>query len=498
MLAKSGPFSARFTYDALDGSLDLKRRLPMSLPGGPFGRLRKVSSGVISGLTEGSGMGRILVDGCDVVTLDEAGTVLEASRVAIDGDRIVAVGSDPLPEGFRPEERVDGSGKILLPGLFNAHCHSPMTFERGWAEDLPLDRWFNEKIWVAESALTEDDVYWGASLAACEMIRSGTVGFNDHYFHMDRVAQVVEASGLRASLTWCVFGIGADKEVGADLEGTLAFVDRWKDRAGARIRPILGPHSPYVCPPEFLQEVARHAKLRNLPVHIHAAESPEQQQRSLERHGKTPLAHIASTGLLDVPATIAHGLYLTSEEIELLARPHLTVARCPITYMKLAMGSTPATALLEQGVRVAVGTDGPGSNNDMDMLVATRMLALLEKQVTGDATAMPGEKALRCATRNGAIACGFPDSGSITAGAAADLILIDTRRPHLRPRHDLIANVVHGAHSGDVTEVMVAGRWLMKDSRLLTLDEEKILAEADTRARAMVKKSMQVVRAYQG
>ncbi|MGH2523855.1 MAG: amidohydrolase family protein, partial [Anaerolineales bacterium] len=212
---------------------------------------------------------KLLIKNVDAITLDEAGTILYGTNLAIEGKTIHAIGEVPQDFAEQADEVIDGYNHAAVPGFFNAHCHSPMTFERGWAEDLPLDRWFNERIWVAESALTRDDVYWGAALAACEMIRSGCVGFNDHYFYMDRVAEVVEQSGMKATLTWCQFGIGADKEVGADLNGTLAFIDRWQGGAGGRIRTVLGPHSPYVCPPEFLREVSALAKEHNLFLHIH-------------------------------------------------------------------------------------------------------------------------------------------------------------------------------------------------------------------------------------
>jgi len=371
-----------------------------------------------------------------------------------------------------------------------------MTFERGWAEDLPLDRWFNERIWVAESALTERDVRLGAELAACEQIRAGVVGFNDHYFHMDLVAETAAASGMKASLAWCVFGLGADKEIGADLDGTLRFVERWQGAAGGRIRTVLGPHSTYACPPEFLREIARLARSRGLAVHLHTAESAEQVARSQARHGATPIEQLADLGLLDGPCTLAHCLYLEPGDVALLARPHVTVARTPITYLKLAMGTNAVTPLLAAGVPLGLGTDGPGSNNDMDLLQAVRVFALIEKHVTGDATAVAGDLPLRLATRGGARACGFPESGVVAVGAPADLILVDTRRPHLRPRHDLVANVVHSAHAGDVTDVLCDGRWLLRGGALQTLDEERILAEADARARAMVSREMRVVREY--
>ena len=439
-------------------------------------------------------MSKTLISGCDVITLDREGRVLRDSSVAVDGTQIAAVGDVPLD--FEPTETIDGAGKVLLPAFFNAHCHSPMTFERGWAEDLPLDRWFNERIWVMESALTEEDVLWGARLAACEMIRAGTVGFNDHYFYMDRVAEVVVDSGMKASLAWCVFGQGKDKEVGADLRGTLEFIDRWRGKADGRVRPVLGPHSPYACPPEFLKEVAPEARRRELPLHIHASESKGQVEQSLELHGTTPVGCLNEYGLFDSPCTVAHCLFLTDDDVSRLANPNVTVARTPITYMKLAMGSNDAEALTKGGVRLALGTDGPGSNSDMNMLEVVRIFALLQKHVTLDAEVIAGDLPLRLAAQGSAHACGFPESGVIEAGAPADLVLIDFKRPHLRPRHNLVANTIHNAQPGDVTHVMCQGRWLLKDGELKTLDEERILAEAERRALSMVKKEMTVVREY--
>ena len=230
-------------------------------------------------------MTRTLIEHVDVVTLDAAGTVLRDVALAIDDNLLLAVGAAPI--GFQADQVIDGYNQVALPGFVNAHCHSPMTYERGWAEDLSFPRWLNEKIWVAESALTPDDVYWGAALAACEMIRSGVVAFNDHYFYMDRVAEVVEQAGLKAGLTWCVFGIGDDKEVGANLDGTLAFIDRWQGRADGRIKLLLGPHSPYICPPDFLARIARLAHERGLTIHLHVSESQEQVDNSLRAYGKT-------------------------------------------------------------------------------------------------------------------------------------------------------------------------------------------------------------------
>ena len=436
----------------------------------------------------------ILVKNVTALTLDEVGTLLPATNIAIEGRTIRAIGE--APADFKPDETIDGYNHLAVPGFFNAHCHAAMTFERGWAEDLPLDRWFNERIWVAELALTPDDVYWGAALAACEMIRSGCVGFNDHYFYMDRVAEVVERSGMKAALTWCQFGIGADKEVGADLAGSLAFIDRWQGGAGGRLRTVLGPHSPYVCPPEFLREMSTLAREHQVPLHIHLAELAEQTENSLRTYGLTPTAHLEACGLFDVPCVAAHALYLTPEDVAILAQHAVTVAHCPITYMKLAMGVGDLRPLLAAGVNVALGTDGAGSNSDMDMKAVVRFAPLLQKYQTRDAETLAGDLPLRMATANGARAMGFAESGVLAPGRPADLALFDLDQPHLYPRHNLVANLVHSARGSDVTHVIVDGRLIYRNRQLLTLDEERIMAEADRHAKRMVGQELKIVREY--
>lgn len=439
---------------------------------------------------------KTLIRNVTVLTLDPAGTLLENTNLALDGAHIAAIGE--VPPDFTPDEVIDGYNHLAVPGFFNAHCHAAMTFERGWAEDLPLDRWFNERIWVAESALTSDDVYWGAALAACEMLRSGCVGFNDHYFYMDRVAEVVEQSGMKATLTWCQFGIGADKEVGSDLNGTLGFIDRWQGQAGGRLRTVLGPHSPYLCPPGFLREVSALAREHQLPLHIHLAESPEQMENSLKAHGLTPTAHLAACGVFDVPCIAAHALYLTPDDVTILAAHGVTVAHCPITYMKLAMGIGDLQPLLDAGVNVALGTDGAGSNSDMDMKAAIRFAPLLQKYHTRNAEALPGDLPLRLATANGARAMGFPESGVLAPGRAADVVLFDLDQPHLYPRHNLVANLVHSARGSDVSHVWVDGRLLYREGEFLTLDVDRIMAEAERHALRMVGQDMKIVREYKG
>ncbi|NLX10068.1 MAG: amidohydrolase [Chloroflexi bacterium] len=432
----------------------------------------------------------------DAVTLDAEGTVRRDTDILIENGRITRIGT--VPDDTRADEVIDASGHVALPGFFNAHCHAPMTFERGWAEDLPFPRWLNEKIWIAESALTPDDVYWGAALAACEMIRSGTVGFNDHYFYMDRVAEVAAQSGLKAQLTWCVFGIGDDKEVGPGLDGTLDFIAQWQNAAEGRIHTCLGPHSPYVCPPDFLERIAALAQARGLAIHLHVAESQEQVENSRARHGKTPVEHLRDLGIFESRTVAAHCLALSESDRAILAEKQVYVARTPITYMKLAMPVNHVSDLHAAGITTALGSDGPASNATMDMWEIMRQQAWLEKYLRQDPEALPGDTVLRMATQHGAQAMGFDGSGVLAEGAPADLILVDFDRPHLRPRHDLIANLVHTGKGADVTHVIVDGKLLMRDRVLLTLDEERILYEAEQRAFRMVNQNMSRMREYQG
>jgi len=438
---------------------------------------------------------RILIEHVDVVALADGPRLRRDCSIAVDGSTIVGVGE--VPAQFVATERVDGQGCLAMPGFFNAHCHAPMTLERGLAEDLPFDRWLNEKIWVAESALTEEDVYWGAALAACEMIRAGIVGFADHYFWMDQVARLVEESGLKALLAWCFFGTGREHEVGhIDFETTRGFAQRWNHAAGGRIRTAIGPHSPYMCPPAVLRAAAAAAQALGIPVHLHLAESAGQVQTSRAKHGVSPVAHVAANGILDGPTIAAHCIAVDDDDVALLARPQVTVAHTPKTYLKLAMGVTPLARLQAAGVRIALGTDGPASNSDLNLLEVMRLTGLLQKAAAHDAAAMPVDRLLRMATADGAAALGFATSGQLVAGAAADLLLLDLSGPHWWPQHDLLAGVVYAAHPGDVRDVLVDGRWLMRDRQLLTLDEKKIRDEAQRRALRMVVAPQNQVRTY--
>jgi 5-methylthioadenosine/S-adenosylhomocysteine deaminase len=439
----------------------------------------------------------ILIEAITAITLDEQDHILYDVDIAIEDHTIAAIGE--APADFAPDEVIDGRERAALPGFFNAHTHAAMTLERGWAEDLPFERWLNEKIWVAESALEEEDVYWGAALACCEMIRAGIVGFADHYFWMHQVARAVEEAGMKANLAWCQFGIGAEHEVGeVTLEDTLRFVRDWHGKADGRIRCAIGPHSPYMCPLDFLGQVVEAAHDLGVGIHLHVSESQEQVDKSLADHGATPVAHLANLGVFDAPVAAAHCNVVSDDDIAILADKGVHVAHTPKTYLKLAMEMPPLPRLLAGGVDVALGTDGPASNSDLNMLEVLRITGLYHKQALGQPDALPRTHLLRLATQAGARAMGFEHSGTLAPGHPADLILLDTRAPHWFPRHDLAAGIVYAAHPSDVSHVIADGRLILRDGELLTLDEEHIRYEAERRAFRMVDTPMRQVRSYRG
>lgn len=441
-------------------------------------------------------MSRLLIENADILTLDGEDRILLQADLAIDGKTIVAVGQ--APAGFVADDKIDARDHVALPGFFNAHTHAAMTLQRGYAEDLDIARWFNERIWMMESALTEEDVYWGAALAACEMIRSGTVGFADHYFWMPQVMRVVAESGMKALLSWGVFGSDFAAEMGSTtLERTADFVSEFQNSANGRVKTILGPHSPYISSAKFLARTADMARQLGVGCHIHVAETREQLEKSLQEHGKTPVRYLADLGIFDNPSIAAHAIHITDEDIEILRDKRATVVQCVKTHMKLAMGTTRVPDLIKAGVNVALGTDGPASNNDLDMLEVTRLSALIQKHDRHDATLMPSMQVLKLATQNGARAMGFANSGVLQVGADADLILVDMRRPHLVPRHDLAANLVHSARGGDIAYVLVDGKILLRKGELTTLDEEKIRREAEARALEMARSALKPTQTYQ-
>jgi 5-methylthioadenosine/S-adenosylhomocysteine deaminase len=371
---------------------------------------------------------------------------------------------------------------LAMPGLVNAHAHTAMGLFRGAVEDVPIEEWFNEHIWPMETNLTDEDVYWGALLGFAEMIEAGVTCVADHYFATEQVARAAEQSGIRADLACTLFS-GPDEE--AHLANGAQFVERWNGTAG-RISARFGPHSNYTCTPALLAAVAREATRLGVGVHIHLAETAAQVAQSLAVTGKTPVAVAHEAGLFELQSIAAHVAHPSEEDITLLARNSVSVVCTPKTEMKLGIGVAPVTALRAAGVIVGLGSDGAASNNGYDILEAARMLALLEKHRAQDARVLPIGETLALATWEGARAIGLGDlTGELREGLAADIVLVRRDGPHVLPIHDPAATLLYSSCSSDVDTVIVAGRVLLRNKRLLTIDKRRLLREATTRARRL-------------
>jgi 5-methylthioadenosine/S-adenosylhomocysteine deaminase len=419
-------------------------------------------------------MDRVLIERVDVlICTDDRCEVLRDQDIVIRGSRIADV--RPTGEAGRAEdvEIIPGRGLLAMPGLINTHAHVPMCLFRGLAEDVDIATWFNDYIWPLESNLTADDVYWGMQLGLVEMIEAGVTSVADHYFHMDRAAEAVESAGTRAALGWAVFG-----NQGADgIERTASFAESYSGAAGGRITTWLAPHAPYTCDDDFLSAVAREAERLDVGIHIHAAETADQTRASLEAHGRTPIQVLADTGVLGRPTILAHCCGATPDDIALMAGSPCGVAHAPKTYLKLAMGSAPVGALRGAGVPVGLATDGPVSNNTLDVLESLRLMALVAKHDSGDPRDLTVGQALTVATIESARVFGLSgDLGRLAPGFLADLILVDLGGAHNQPPHDTAANLVYSARASDVQTVLCDGKVLMRDRELLTLDKAEIMA----------------------
>jgi len=430
--------------------------------------------------------GRVLspdlsVTAADVIVDRDAGEVVAVDERAgggTDGDRDAAGGGSVL----------DASGGLVVPGLVNAHTHAAMTLLRGYADDKPLDRWLREDIWPAEAELTPGDVEAGAALAAVEMIRSGTTGFADMYFAVDRTAAVVERSGLRARLGHGVVTVGKDEAAArADVAESLAVAREFDGAAGGRIRTAFMPHSLTTVGEAFLREGIEGAREAGVPVHVHANETREEVDPLVEARGVRPLEYADELGLLEPGDFLAHGVHLDDREIDLLADSGAAVVHCPASNMKLASGMAPVRELLAAGVTVGLGTDGAASNNDLDAFDELRDAAMLGKLAAADAGAVPAAAAVRMATAGSADAAGLP-GGRIEPGGAADLAVVDVDAPHLTPDHDLVSHLAYAARGSDVRHTVCDGRVLMRDREVVTLDERAVRERAAERARALVER----------
>lgn len=426
----------------------------------------------------------LLVKGATIVTMDANRRVIENGFVAIRGDEIIAIGSDTsaaFPKGVAAKQTIDASGKLIIPGLINGHTHIPMVLMRGLKDDVTLDDWLRKFIFPAEARnVTEDYVRWGSRLALAEMIRSGTTTFADMYYFEDAEAEETKAAGLRGVLgeTWIDFPVPDNKNVAEMAAYTEKFLKKWQ--GDPLIHAAVAPHSIYTCSEKTLREAAAMARKYHAPLLIHVSEMRKEFTDSIEKNGATPVQYLERIEFLGPDVLAAHCIWTDYTDMKILAERQVGCVHNPSSNMMLASGVAPVVDQRAAGMRVGLGTDGPaGSNNDLNMMEEMDLAAKLQKTYRVDPRALGAKGALEMATIEGARALHMEKQiGSLETGKKADFVILTLDAPNAVPMYDVYSQIVYALKASEIQTVVVAGKTLLKDGKLLTVDEAAAIAKA--------------------
>jgi len=429
-----------------------------------------------------AGRADIIIRGGTVVTMDGSSRVIENGAVAVKGERIVAVGTArEVAAKFAATRIINASGKVIMPGLINTHTHVPMVLFRGIADDLLLMEWLQKYIFPAEAKnVDEQFVRWGTRLGCLEMIKGGTTTYVDMYYFEDAIADETARAGMRAVLgeTLIDFPAPDNKTWDAGIAYTERFAAKWKGHA--LITPAIAPHAAYTVSTDHLKQAHSFSERFGIPLLIHAAEDPAEVKTIQERYGSSTVAYLERNGLLDERVIAAHMIWPTADDIATLARRKVGVAHCPQSNMKLAGGAAPVPQMLKAGVAVGLGTDGAASNNDLSLWEEMDTAAKLHKLTSQDPTVINAREALEMATIRGARAIHQEkEIGSLEIGKRADLIIVGVDSVHQTPLYNVYSQLVYATKASDVETVMVNGRVVMRNRRVLTIDERSVLLKAN-------------------
>jgi 5-methylthioadenosine/S-adenosylhomocysteine deaminase len=422
----------------------------------------------------------LLVTNGILLTLVPGARPVTNGAIAISEGRIAALGKTPEIENlYEAPKTIDAHGCLIMPGLVNAHTHAAMTCYRGMADDLPLMEWLTQFVFPAEAKSDGDQVYWSTLLACAEMIRSGTTTFCDMYLFEDRVADAAKKAKIRAVVGEVLYDFPSPHygPIERGLEFTESLIKGWQK--DPLITIAIEPHALYTCSPDLLKKCRNLADRYGTPLITHLSENQGEVEEVMKKYGRRPLDHLENIGLLSSPLIACHCVWLTEEEMDLLARRKVRVVHNPESNMKLASGVAPVPDLLARGVAVGLGTDGCASNNNLDLFQEMDSAAKLHKVHRLDPTVMPSQTVLEMATLGGARVLGMEkEIGSLEAGKKADVIVLELNRPHLQPVYNLVSHLVYSATGADVRDVIIDGKPVMENRRLLTLDEEEIVGKA--------------------
>ena len=414
-----------------------------------------------------------------VAAISAARPVVRCVDLRIIGDRISAVSEAPLAAEAR-ERVIDGKGKLAFPGFMNAHTHLPMVLFRGLGEDLPLERWLKECIWPLEKIIDAEDVYWASLLGLAEMIRSGTTRFADMYFHIDEIGRAVEEVGLRALLTYGIIAPEMDKRGKAELKCAERIVECWKGEGEGRIQVAVGPHSVYTCGEAVWRRAIELAQKHEVSLHTHLSETEEEVTACRKEKGASPVFVLDKYGAFAMPVLAAHGVYVDDADIRLLAERAVQVVHCPKSNAKLGNGIAPVADMYRAGVNLLLGTDGAASNNNLNMIEEMRAAALFQKAASRDATALTAIDVFEMATQSG---LGIWEAGELAPGRPADVVLMNLEAVHTLPSYEAVSTLVYAANVQDITDVIVAGRYLLRNGELETIDEQRVKEEVKKRTK---------------
>ncbi|MDR4988429.1 MAG: amidohydrolase [Bacteroidales bacterium] len=419
----------------------------------------------------------ILIVNAVVVTMDSLYRVFHDGAVAIVNDCIADLGpAGEITSRYRARRVIDGRGKLVMPGLVNVHTHSPMTIYRGFADDLPLIEWLYEHIFPVEAQFTNPaNVRLGTELAIAEMLLSGTTTFNDTYYFVNEMARVVDQSGIRAVLAESLIDFPApNSPTPADgIAHTLDLLAEWKDHPLVTI--AVAAHTPFTASGDLIVKAKEIAVNHHALYNIHVAETAWEVEESMKKYGLTPVKYLYDLGVLDSQTIAAHCVHLNDDDIELFVKQDVAIGHNPQCNMKLANGVAPVQKYIDRGLRVGIGTDGVASNNDLDMFDEMRSSALAQKLSLGDPATLNARTVIEMSTIMGARAIGLGDSiGSLEAGKKADLIMLDLSRPHAQPLYNVYSLIAYSLRGSDVETVLVNGRVVVDERKLMTLDLERI------------------------
>ncbi|MFG6495991.1 amidohydrolase [Fictibacillus sp. UD] len=425
----------------------------------------------------------MLIQNIQYMTVSDDGRwVVNNGDILIKDNKIDSIGNVEWDETV---EKLDGKGMLALPGLVNGHQHTPMSLLRCYSDDVTLMTWLNKKMLPLEMKMNDEDRYWGALLSMAEMIKSGTTSYADMYIGIDTIGEAAVESGIRSVIARGLIAMDLDYE--GRLKEAGEVVARWHGKGNGRITTMIAPHSPYMCPPDFLRSAVNLSKEKDVPLHIHLAETKDEEKMIQEKYGVSPVEYLRQAGVFDRHVLLAHGVHFNDADYETLTTVQGGIIHNPVSNAKLGCGISDVKRLMDFGVKVGLGTDGPASASSLDLFLEMKAASWFQKLKYEEAAVLSAHDVLTMATQNGADILGIGNEvGSLTVGKKADILLMDMNKLHLTPSHEPANLLVYSATGQDVDTVIIDGKMVMRGRELKTIDEEKVMANAKERTKELL------------